>query len=146
MRRYRLWASRIAVSLGATTALMVGVLGGAQASAAEPGVTTNCGTITCSDYVSREGTRQMLDLMNSSDNPTELLSDTACTLGGGSRSPVCKVARVAITFGEAMTRRTLEEAVNNHPPNGACFKTTYVKRTGVVTWVSTNNGKFCRDT
>ena len=84
--------------------------------------------------------------MNSSDNPTAVFSDTACVLGGGSKSPVCKVAQTAIKFGEVMTRRTLEDAVNNHPPNGACFKTTYVKKTGVVTWVSTNNGQYCRDT
>jgi hypothetical protein len=29
--------------------------------------------------------------------------------------------------------------VNNHPPNGACFKITYLKRTDLPTYVSTNN-------
>jgi hypothetical protein len=146
MGRKGQWAARVAASLGVAGALIVVPLGAAEASAAEPGVVTNCGTVTCSDYVSREGTRQMLDLLNSSDNPTALLSSTACAIGGGTKSPVCRVTKVAIRFGEAMTRRTLEDAVGNHPPNGACFKTTYLKRTGVITYVSTNNGRYCHDT
>jgi hypothetical protein len=87
---------------------LLGLTGTDRAAASEPGVTTNCGTITCSDYVSRAGTRQILDLLSSSENPTRMLSSTACKLGGGKRSPVCRLAKVSIKFGEAMTRRTLE--------------------------------------
>lgn len=140
---------RIAASAAATAMIALAAAGLTAGTASadeavppsEPTIVTNCGTWTCSDYVSREGTRQMLDLLNSDQNPADVLSSTACTLGGGKRSPVCKVAKVAIAFGEAMTRRTLEDAVSRN----ACFKTTYVKHTGAVTWVSTNQGKYCRD-
>jgi hypothetical protein len=142
--RSRRWGARLAAVLaGVAIVLGFGVVGTAQA--AEPGITTNCGRITCSDYVSREGTRQMLDMMNSPDNPTKVLSNTACALGGGRVSPVCKLAKVAIKFGEAMTRRTLESAVNDHGAAGACFKITYVRGTDVPTYVSTNNGQYCHD-
>ena len=141
----RRWAARTVVLTGVAAAVAAGPVTSAQASVGQPGVTTNCGAITCSDYASREGTRQMLDLLNSPDSPAKLLSSTACTLGGGRLSPVCRFAKAAIRFGVAATRRTLEDAVHHHPPNGACFKTTYIRKTGIPTYVSTNNGTFCHD-
>ena len=110
----------------AVLAALVAGSGTASAATSAPASVTNCGTVTCSDYASREETRQMLALINSPDGPQKLLSSTACLLAGGSKSSVCKVAKAAIKFGVFMTKRILNDAVSRN----ACYKTTYEKHTG----------------
>ncbi|MDT7703231.1 MAG: putative peptidoglycan binding domain [Pseudonocardiales bacterium] len=110
----------------------------------EPGMVTRChgwGGVVCDYYVSREATKQMLELFNSDANPSDLLASTACTIGGGENSPVCKTAEFAIQAGEWAMKKKVEQAVNQN----ACLKMTYIKWAASIKAPLVDNGEFCRD-
>jgi hypothetical protein len=101
-------------------------------------VTMNCGIASCSWYLSRSATKEL---------NSRIKTDGGRIGAAVSALGLCKSAHPIICFAVAangaLAAISIQEAAENHPPNGACFKIT--KSPVTPFYYSTNNGKYCKD-
>lgn len=141
----------LASVLSTLTAAAIAVGGGSIGAAPEAytadfpvtlgAVTNNCGTVTCSTYISRSGTRAMDDFL---DGKVAQYGAWGAEVGVcGRLAPVPYVGpplAVYCGFRFAQFDQVLDEAADRD----RCFKITYLPN-GTVTHISTNNGDYCKD-
>ncbi|MEV7629892.1 hypothetical protein [Actinoplanes sp. NPDC089786] len=137
----------------ASAALVTGValVPASAASAATYGpVTTNCGVVTCSAYLSRSATKAVNEKLTLAGGGYAGVGLIVCApLAPPPLTPIGVACGVAATVQGAWIAQEVEDAAERHGARGACLKVTYTKPVGnvppQVTYWSTNNGKYCKD-
>lgn len=119
-------------------------------------VTVNCGTLTCSAYLSRSATRNLAEVIapfgTPSMPPAAPSAGRLCLKVAGPFAGVPVAGPVV--FGSCLAQaawisQEISRAANDHGPRGACLKATFTKL-GItpgppaITYWSTNNGDFCK--
>jgi hypothetical protein len=111
-------------------------------------VTVNCSWGSCSYYLSRSGTRklnQALELLGGAEKGGTAICTSIGLGSGGTAAAPCFVILAAVAGGGEVTKKLVADAVNDHPPNGACLKITKAHVPAGLVYPSTNNGKYCKD-
>jgi hypothetical protein len=131
---------------GTALVLVVEHTGSAYPVVADPNVTTNCGIATCSIYWSRSRSRSINDwavLMT----PGLALASFGCPYApAGADRDACYVVAYGSYAGYVapISQITLGYILNDAAANWKCFKITRTRGIGAPTYVSTNNGTYCK--
>jgi hypothetical protein len=134
-------------ALAGSLALVGGPVATSSAQAATLGpVTTNCGYVTCSAYLSRSATRAVYQKVVLAGG----------FYGGGviavcypfGPTPLGAACAAALAVNGGWIWQEVQDAATQHGARGACLKVTYTRSAGglrAITWWSTNNGQYCHD-
>jgi len=113
-------------------------------------VTINCGYVTCSAYLSRSVTRDAYQKSIVLGGGYAAAATVICApLAVPPLTPLGVACAAAAAVQGPLIAQEISDAATQHGVRGACLKVTYTKPVGdippVITWWSTNNGKYCKD-
>jgi hypothetical protein len=131
---------------GATTAPGTPGASPTSGTSGDSPVTTHCGYVTCSAYLSRSVTRAAYEKSIVGAGGYAALAILVCApLHVPPLTPVGIACDATAAAQGPWIVQELSDAATQHGAMGACLKVTYAKVPPAITWWSTNNGQYCKD-